>query len=150
MENSSNLTSELVLNILKEFTWPVAYEVQPKKSSAVVISFPNSHICFIEGIYGDVDMAFLPEDTKADELLYLSEALVVKYPPNGSAEARKGLIEDVSSPGSLQRVSNDIRDMCNILLTHVPEIIMGDFKWVEEHYKMENEAWESSDLSPNP
>jgi len=48
------------------------------------------------------------------------------------------LIDDTSIEGSTEKVRNNLRDLCALVLAHLRPVLLGDFSWVENH--LEHEA----------
>ena len=132
------MTMEVLSGVLAEFEWPVPYTLEDELPDGIVMSFPRSHLFFVEGFEGDVSLQFLPEDTgtgRAYKLVHALSILVPESERNGSP-ITPNLIEDESPYASLDKVKNGLRDLCTIALTHLRPCIAGDFSWVA--------AWEAS------
>lgn len=142
MENSNQyMTLDLVREVVSQYTWPAAWELEDDLPDGVALNFPESTLYFSEGFEGDVEGLFLSENTGADENLKLIHALDILLPldQRGEGPIVPGIVGDMSPYGSIEKVRNELNDLCKIAVTHLETVLLGDFNWVQAHMaKLEN------------
>lgn len=141
MENTPTyMTVELLSQITGEFEWPAPYTFEDDSPDGVIMSFPKCTLYFAEGVDSEVEVDFLTEETKTPYTLEVIHALSVLIPdfdkkvdPYDHLE----LIEDTSIGASEEKLKNDLRDKCTLIITYLSKTLLGDFSWVEQ-YKLKS------------
>jgi len=131
----SYLTMDLLREVLAEFEWPAPYELEDDLPDGIVVAFPHCHLYISDDYLGDVYLRFLTEDTGTEEMLELGHAMdaFVPQPRFGDPPSTPGLINDRSVYGSVEKVRNNLRDLCTVLLTHLRPVLLGDFSWAQSY-----------------
>lgn len=126
------LTSEVLAEVLAEFTWPAPYTLD-EDFDGIEVHLPCCHLYVTEGFESNMDLAFLPESTGLDEMLSVGDALrALKADPDRARTLppRPKLIGYFSPQASLDKVKNELRDLCTLLFTYFQPSLSGDFSWV--------------------
>ena len=141
MENMYD--SELYMNMqmlaetLSEFDWPEPYQLEDDLPDGIIVAFPKSNFCFTEGPDGDIRVGFLATDTKCESALQLGHALSVLRPQQETGPTpNRGPISEgmIEWPfPSEEKARNGIRNACGLILTHLQDVIAGDFSWVRQY-----------------
>lgn len=135
LETISYLTLDAVTETVAEFTWPAAYELEDDLPDGIYMSFPNSGLYFSEDYLGNVYCSFLEEHTGIETDLQLLDALEALFPQaeRTADPFTPGLILDTTVEATPEKVRNGIRDLCNIAVTHLGDVLLGDYGWVEKY-----------------
>jgi len=134
----SYMTLEVLATILKEFKWPAPYTLEDDLPDGIIMRFPNSNLYFREGFESEMRLEFLTEDTHTSYNLQIGHALLVIVPESqrDGKPITPGLLDDLTPRASLEKVENQIRNLCKIVLYHLKPCILGDFSWVKEYLKI--------------
>ncbi len=135
-EEVSFLTLDLVKRIADEYDWPEAYHLEDEAPDGVCMVFPKSNFMFMDGMNGDVEVGFLPQDTNFDRPLTLLQAMLVFLP----LSERTGPLYRFKNATPFQTLENTeigVRNACDLMSTHLREVILGDFSWVAKYPEAE-------------
>lgn len=73
----------------------------------------------------------LPESTGLDHSVSVADALAaLRKDPERTLPPRPKLIDYFSPQASLDKVKNELRDLCTLLFTYFKPSLTGDFDWV--------------------
>jgi hypothetical protein len=135
----SYLTMEIVREVLAEFEWPAPYELEDDLPDGILVAFPRCRLTISDDYLGDVHLHFSTEDTGTKDMLSLGHAMAafVPRPEHGAPASTPGLSHDMSIRGSVEKVRNNLRDLCTILLTHLRPVLLGNFAWAQRHRERE-------------
>jgi len=135
----SYMTMGILREVLAEFEWPAPYELEDDLPDGIVVAFPRCHLYISDDYLGDVHLRFMTEDTGTNEMLRLGHAMAALVPQRkyGEPPSTPGLINDTSVDGSVEKVRNNLRNMCTVLLTHLRPVLLGDFSWAQIYRERE-------------
>lgn len=78
-----------------------------------------------------MDLKFLPESTGLDRSVSVGTALrALREDPSRTLPPPPKLIDFFSPHASLDKVKNEVRDLCTLLFTYFRPSLDGDFDWV--------------------
>lgn len=124
------LTMDVLAEVLAEREWPAPYRLENYLPDGIAAVFPKCTLFFEEGFESDMEVSFLVEDTGLDEPVTLKDILISR----GGVDT-PGLINFFSPHASLDKVKNEVRDLCTIFMTHFRGMLDGDFAWVDDYRK---------------
>jgi hypothetical protein len=125
------LTPEVLAEVLAEFPWPAPYTLEEDLPDGIEIRLPRCHLYVSEGFESDMDLSFLPESTGLDHLVSVGSALrALSEDPDRTLPPPPKLIDYFSPGASLDKVKNELRDLCTLLFTYFRPSLDGDFDWV--------------------
>ncbi len=127
------LTPAVLSEVLAERTWPSPYKLV-EDFDGIEIRLPRCRLYVSEGFESEMDLSFLPESTGLDELLPIGDVLrALSADPGRELPPEPPLIDFFSPGASLEKVTNQLRDLITLLFTYVPQALTGDFAWVEAY-----------------
>jgi hypothetical protein len=130
------LTLEVLAEVLAEFPWPAPYILEDDRPDGIEVRLPRCHLYVMEGFESDMDLAFLPESTGLDDMVSVGDALrVLATDPDRVLPPEPKLIGFFSPHASLDKVKNEVRDLCTLLFTYFRPSLEGDFSWVAFYRK---------------
>lgn len=122
------LTVEVLAAVVAEFQWPATYTFKDWRPDGIGLVFPQCTLVFREGFESEMELAFIPEETGLTRTVTMYQVLLSR----GGHET-PGLIDYFSPGASLEKVQNDARDLCTVVLHHFRSTLIGDFGWVAEY-----------------
>ena len=122
------MTVDVLSQVLSEFEWPAPYTLEDWLPDSIGVVFPKCTLTFSEGFESDMQLKFLDRDTGLGNSVTLNEVLISMGGPD-----TPGLIDYFSPGASLEKVQNEVRDLCTMVLTHFKATLLGDFSWVESY-----------------
>jgi hypothetical protein len=126
------LTVELLKKILDEYKWPGPYTLEDELPAGISMLLPKCELFFREGFESDMNVVFPTVANELDYSVDLTEVLL--------ALRSQGALPDVPTPkpvgppiagASLQKVENELRDVCNLLQAYLQPTLEGDFGWLD-------------------
>lgn len=137
MYNPPNfLTVNVLSNILKEFEWPDKYRLEDDLPDGISMVFENCELIFSEGFESEIHLLFSVEQTGTDYNLELFHALQVLRGDNKIEPKLSGFFSPLAS---LEKVENEVRDICVLLQFYLLPCISGDFSWVDKYLELQND-----------
>ncbi len=125
------LTPEVLAEVLSEFQWPLSYTLEDDRPDGIEVHLPRCHLYVTEGFESNMDLSFLPESTGLDHSVSVADALAaLREDPDRTLPPRPTLINFFSPHASLDKVKNEVRDLCTLLFTYFRSSLDGDFEWV--------------------
>jgi len=125
------LTPEVLAEVLAEFPWPAPYTLEDDRPDGIEVRLPRCHLYVTEGFESNMELKFLPESTGLDHSVPVADALAaLREDPARSLPPRPTLIDFFSPHASLDKVKNEVRDLCTLLFTYFRSSLDGDFEWV--------------------
>ncbi|QDU07353.1 hypothetical protein V202x_07050 [Gimesia aquarii] len=143
-DEESFLSMDLMKEEFSKFDWPEPYRLENELPDGIIVSFPQSNFVFSESPDGDINVKFLPEDTKCENMLQLAHALSVLLPKSdlGDGPITPGFIEYEWPFPSEKKARIGIHNACTFMLTHLSAVIGGDFSWVQKYVETrDNKAY---------
>lgn len=125
------LTPKVLAEVLAEFPWPAPYTLEDDRPDGIEIHLPRCHLYVTEGFESDMYLYFLSQSTGLDNLVDIGDALhVLATDPDRVLPPEPKLINFFSPGASLEKVQNEVRDLCTLLFTYFRPSLEGDFSWV--------------------
>ena len=130
------LTPEVLAEVLAEFPWPAPYTLEDDRPDGIEVRLPRCHLYVTEGFESNMELKFLPESTDLDHSVSVADALAaLREDPECALPPRPQLIDFFSPHASLDKVKNEVRDLCTLLFTYFRSSLEGDFSWVASYRK---------------
>ena len=124
------LTPEVLAEVLAEFPWPAPYTLKAD-FDGIEVRLPRCHLYVTEGFESEMDLAFLPECTRLDDMVSVGDALrALEADPDQALPSEPKLINFFGPEASLEKVQNNLRDLLTLLFTYFRPSLEGDFSWV--------------------
>jgi hypothetical protein len=128
------LTPEVLLQVLAEFFWPGPYTVEDDRPDGIEVRLPRCHLYVTEGFESNMELKFLPATTGLSRSVSVAEALdALRKDPARTLPPRPKLLDYFSPHASLDKVKNELRDLCTLLFTYFRPSLVGDFDWIEAY-----------------
>jgi hypothetical protein len=128
------LTPEVLLEVLAEFPWPGPYTVQDDRPDGIEVRLPRCHLYVTEGFESNMELKFLPATTGLSRSVSVAEALdALRKDPARTLPPRPKLLDYFSPHASLDKVKNELRDLCTLLFAYFRPSLVGDFDWIEAY-----------------
>jgi hypothetical protein len=125
------LTPEVLAGVLAEFSWPAPYTLEDDRPDGIVVKFPLCHLYVSEGFESNMDLTFLPESTGLDESVSVAVALeALRTAPARVLPPPPSLLNYFSPQASLEKVVNELRDLCTLLSIYFQSALVGNFDWI--------------------
>lgn len=125
------LTPEVLAEVLAERPWPAPYTLVDDRPDGIEICLPRCHLYVTEGFESNMDLKFLAESTGLDRSVSVADALTaLRKDSERTVPPRPKLIDYFSPQASLDKVKNELRDLCTLLFTYFQPSLSGDFDWV--------------------
>ena len=125
------LTPGVLAEVLAEFPWPAPYTLEDDRPDGIEIRLPHCNLYVTEGFESNMDMKFLAESTGLDRSVSVADALAALHnDPGRVLPPRPQLLDFFSPRASLDKVKNELRDLCTLLFTYFGPSLVGDFDWV--------------------
>jgi hypothetical protein len=125
------LTPEVLAEVLAELPWPAPYTLEDDRPDGIEVRLPRCHLYVTEGFESEMELKFLPESTGLDRSVSVRDALGALYKdPERILPPCPKLIDYFSPGASLDKVKNQLRDLCTLLFTYFRPSLEGDFEWV--------------------
>lgn len=125
------LTPEVLAEVLAEFPWPAPYTLEDDRPDGIEVRLPRCHLYVTEGFESNMELKFLSESTGLDHSVSVADALAaLREDPDRTLPPRPKLIDFFSPHASLDKVKNEVRDLCTLLFTYFRSSLEGDFAWV--------------------
>jgi hypothetical protein len=125
------LTPEVLTEVLAEFPWPAPFTLVDDRPDGIEVRLPRCILYVTEGFESDMDLKFMPESTGLESSVSVGDALrELREDPNRTLPPRPKLIDYFSPQASLEKVKNELRDLCTLLFTYFRPSLDGDFAWV--------------------
>lgn len=132
------LTPEVLAGVLAEFSWPAPYTLEDDRPDGIVVRFPLCHLYVSDGFESNMDLKFLPESTDLDEPVSVAGALeALRKTPARVLPPQPTLLNYFSPHASLEKVGNELRDLCTLLSTYFQSSLAGDFDWIDAYKKQQ-------------
>jgi hypothetical protein len=130
------LTPEVLTEVLAEFPWPEPCKLDDDRPDGIEICLPRCHLYVTEGFESSMSLKFLLESTGLDHSVSVADALAaLRKDPERTLPPRPKLIDYFSPQASLDKVKNELRDLCTLLFTYFEPSLTGDFEWVATYRK---------------
>ena len=128
------LTPEVLLEVLAEFPWPKPYTLEDDRPDGIEVRLPRCHLYVTEGFESNMDLKFLPATTGLSRSVSVAEALdALRKDPARTLPPRPKLLDCFSPHASLDKVKNELRDLCTLLFTYFGPSLVGDLDWLETY-----------------
>jgi hypothetical protein len=128
------LTPEVLAEVLAEFSWPASYTLEDDRPDGIEVRLPHCHLYVTEGFESNMDLKFLPESTGLDRSVSVADALAaLRADTTRTLPLHPKLIDYFSPQASLDKVKNEVRDLCTLLFTYFQSSLCGDFEWVSAY-----------------
>ena len=128
------LTPEVLADVISEFPWPAPFTLDDDRPDGIEIRLPRCHLYVTEGFESNMELKFLPESTGLDHTVTVAAALAaLRKDPDRTLPPRPKLIDFFSPQASLDKVKNEVRDLCTLLFTYFQPSLEGDFGWVASY-----------------
>jgi hypothetical protein len=138
------LTLEVLSDVFAEFSWPAPYTLE-EDPDGIEVCFPRCHLYVTEGFESSMALEFLPQSNGLDHSVSMTDALaVLREVPGRTLPAQPTLIDYFSPQASLEKVKNELRDLCTLLFTYFRSSLEGDFEWVAAYLSAEDELRKTS------
>ncbi len=130
------LTPEVLAEVLAEFSWPAPYALEDDRPDGIEVRLPRCLLYVTEGFESNMDLKFLPESTGLDRSVPIANALAaLRKDPGRPLPPRPKLLNYFSPHASLDKVKNELRDLCALLFTYFRPSLDGEFDWVAAYRK---------------
>lgn len=123
------LTISRLSEILAEYDWPDTYTIEDDMPDGIMVAFSRSAFYFVEESDGCIQIRFLPRDTKGHPGLHIGHALMVLAP---NLDLSRYDTQGNGPFSSMIKVHTNVKTCCDVLLTYLRPVILGDFSWVDE------------------
>jgi hypothetical protein len=98
------------------------------------VRLPRCHLYVTEGFESNMELKFLPATTGLSRSVSVAEALdALRKDPSRALPPRPKLLDYFSPYASLDKVKNELRDLCTLLFTYFRPSLVGDFDWIEAY-----------------
>jgi hypothetical protein len=125
------LTPEVLAEVLAEFPWLEPFKLDDDRPDGIKICLPRCHLYVTEGFESSMSLKFLPESTGLDRAVSVADALAaLRKDPERTLPPRPRLIDYFSPQASLDKVKNELRDLCTLLFAYFQPSLSGNFDWV--------------------
>lgn len=123
------ISADLIKEALECYQWPAPYQIEDELPEGINVAFPQSNFYFVEGMYGDVSVEFLPDDTGDEQMRFtIQDALEVLT----DVDTRGYDFFHISGAHSEEKVVRDIERCIALIHEHLLSVVEGDFSWVDE------------------
>jgi hypothetical protein len=130
------LTPDVLAEVLAEFPWPEPFNLDDDRPDGIEIRLPHCHLYVTEGFESSMSLKFLPESTGLNRSVSVADALTaLRKDPERTLPPRPRLIDYISPQASLDKVRNELRDLCTLLFTYFQGSLSGNFDWVATYRK---------------
>jgi hypothetical protein len=119
------LTVEVLASVVAEFEWPADYSLKDYNPDGIGMVFPRCTLVFREEFESEMELVFVPEETGIERTVTMYQVLLSR-----GGHDTPGLIDYFSPGASLEKVQNEIRDLCTTVLYNFHSTLLGDFSWV--------------------
>ncbi|MBP9106491.1 MAG: hypothetical protein KBF56_07035 [Gemmatimonadaceae bacterium] len=119
------LTRAVLTEVLAERAWPGPLRLDDYLPDGIAMVLPKCTLFFEEGFESDMSVWFDADQVGLDEPVSLRDIMISR----GGIET-PGLVRRFSPRASLDKVKDEVRDLCTILFTHFRSSLDGDFVWV--------------------
>jgi hypothetical protein len=134
------LTPDVLAEVLAEFSWPAPFSLEDDCPDGIEIRLPQCHLYVTEGFESNMNLKFMPDSTGLDRSVSVADALAaLRKDPQRTLPPRPKLIDHVSPHASLDKVKNELRDLCTLLFTYFRPSLEGNFDWVAA-YRANNDS----------
>jgi hypothetical protein len=128
------LTPEVLAEVLAEFPWPAPFALVDDRPDGIEVHLPHCHLYVSEGFESDMNLKFMAESTGLDRSVPIADALAaLRADPKRTLPPLPRLIDFFSPQASLDKVKNEVRDLCTLLFTYFRSSLEGDFSWVSTY-----------------
>jgi hypothetical protein len=126
----SFMTVEVLAEVLAEFTWPSPYTLDSDLPDGIGVVFARCSLYFTEGFESAMDVSFLPNGRGLLRAAPIAEAIeLLRKDSNRTLPDPPRLINFFCPHAALEKVRNELRDLCTLLLTYHGPTLDGDFDW---------------------
>jgi len=128
------LTPGVLVEVLNEFPWPAPYTLEDDRPDGIEVRLPRCHLYVTEGFESNMDLKFLPATTSLSRSVSVADALdALRRDPARTLPPRPTLLDYFSPQASLDKVKNEIRDLCTLLFAYFRPSLEGDFDWISAY-----------------
>lgn len=127
------LTPALVADVVGALAWPAPYELEDWLPDGVALVFPRCTVLVREGFESTAALTFLADELGLAEDVGVGEAVLALRETRAPASlpAPPALHADASPRASAAKLRHAIHDQAQLLLTYLPEAVLGDHAWVD-------------------
>lgn len=119
------LTPAVLAEVLAERAWPGPYRLDDYLPDGIAVVLPSCTLFFEEGFESDMSVWCDADPVGLDAPVSLRDIMISR----GGIETPR-LVSSFSPHASLDKVKDEVRDLCTILFTHFHSSLEGDFSWV--------------------
>jgi hypothetical protein len=131
------LTVDVLAKVLSEYQWPGSYTLEDELPDGITMELPKCTLYFREGFESDMSIIFPTVDL--DYNVDLTEVLMALRSQNALPDIPAPKPVGKHIPGaSLEKVENELRDLCNLLHAYLRPTLDGDFGWVDAVKRFRN------------
>lgn len=125
------LTPEVLVEVLAEFLWPAPYTLEDDRPDGIEVRLPRCHLYVTEGFESNMDLKFLPSTTGLNRSVSVADALeALRKDPARILLPRPRLLGYFSPQASVDKVKNELLDLCALPFTYFLSSLQGDFDWI--------------------